>query len=387
MGQSSRNAVIVVILFGLVSLFADIVYEGARGVIPSYLGLLGAGSFIIGTVTGLGEFLGYGLRLVFGRFADTTRKYWLFTTVGYVVNLIAVPLLAFTGRWEVAAFLILIERLGKAVRTPARDVLISSAVSSMGRGKGFGLHETLDQVGGLIGPLLAFATLYITNSYPTFFLTLLVPAMLALATLYITYRVYPRSVEPLGRRAEMHGRISKSFWIYLAAVSLSVCGFMTAPLVLYRADESGLMPEPYVPMLYFLAMGVDGLLALPSGLLYDRYGLKILALCFALAPLIPITSFNGGLTGLILAAIILGVVLSMHETIMRAAVADLSEMAVRGTAYGIFNTAYGFSWLIAGSTIGYLYRFGGVWVFMYSALLQLPAIVLISTLSGTSGSR
>ncbi len=374
---SRREAFLIILLFGLVSLFADIVYEGARGVIPTYLMLLGAGSFIVGSITGAGEFVGYALRLIFGRAADVTGRYWLFTALGYILNLLTVPLLALAGRWEAAALLIILERLGKAIRTPARDTLLSSAVSSVGRGKGFGVHEALDQVGGLVGPLIAFLTLYLTNSYRAFFLLLLLPALVALLILYIIYKVYPEPLEPPSGKGTAKGKISAQYWRYLIAASLSVAGFMSAPLLLYRAGESGLLPEYLIPALYLLAMGVDGAMAIPSGLLYDKHGLRTLALCFLLTPLIPLAAFNAGLFGLILAAIVLGVVVSMHETMMRAAVADLSDISVRGTAYGIFNTAYGLSWLVAGAVIGYIYQFGWMAILALSLTLQIPAILII----------
>ena len=167
-----RKAFKVVIFLGLVSLFADITYEGARGVIGPFLFTLGASATIVGLVSGLGELIGYGFRLISGYVADKTKRYWAITIVGYFINLIAVPLLAFAGSWEIASVLIVAERFGKAIRTPARDTILSYASSSIGYGKGFGLHEAIDQIGAIVGPLLVAGVIYSSKSYSLAFLSL-----------------------------------------------------------------------------------------------------------------------------------------------------------------------------------------------------------------------
>ena len=143
-----------IILLGVVSLLSDICYEGARSISGPFLGTLQASAMVVGVVAGLGEFIGYALRLGSGYLADRTGKYWPITFVGYALNLFAVPLLALAGRWEIAALLLLLERLGKAVRTPARDAMLSHAATQVGRGWGFGFHEAMDQIGAVSGPLM-----------------------------------------------------------------------------------------------------------------------------------------------------------------------------------------------------------------------------------------
>ncbi|MGH6852422.1 MAG: MFS transporter, partial [Methylocella sp.] len=146
-GLPRHSAIRFIVLLGVVSLFADMTYEGARSVTGPYLGVLGASAAIVGVVAGFGEFLGYALRLVSGYLSDRTGGYWLITIIGYGVNLLAVPLLALTGRWELAVLLIVGERAGKAIRTPARDAMLSHAGSQTGLGWSFGLHGALDQTG------------------------------------------------------------------------------------------------------------------------------------------------------------------------------------------------------------------------------------------------
>ena len=117
---SKVNALKFIVLLGIVSLFADITYEGARSINGPYLALLGASATTVGIVAGFGELIGYSLRLVSGYISDKTGKYWAITLFGYTLNMLAVPALALAGRWEIAAVLMIMERIGKAIRTPAR---------------------------------------------------------------------------------------------------------------------------------------------------------------------------------------------------------------------------------------------------------------------------
>ena len=174
-----KTAMRFVILLGVVSLFADMTYEGARSITGPYLGLLGASATAVGFIAGFGELIGYGFRLVSGYLSDHTGRYWAFTLAGYALNLLVAPLLALAGRWEIAATLIIAERVGKALRTPARDAMLSHATKEMGRGWGFGLHEAMDQIGAMLGPLIVAAVLAFQGSYETGFVILLMPALLS----------------------------------------------------------------------------------------------------------------------------------------------------------------------------------------------------------------
>src|SRR6266496_1831603 len=174
-----------VVLLGVVSLFADMTYEGARSITGPHRAVLGASATVVGLVAGFGELIGYGLRLVSGYLSDRTGRYWAITLVGYAVNMLAVPLLALAGNWEIAALLIIAERTGKAIRTPARDAMLAHATTEMGRGWGFGLHEAMDQTGALIGPLLVALVLHGTGSYRNSFAMLLAPAVLSLGVLLV----------------------------------------------------------------------------------------------------------------------------------------------------------------------------------------------------------
>src|SRR3977135_2018894 len=146
-----RRGVAFIVSLGAISLFADMTYEGARSITGPYLGMLGVTATTIGIVSGFGELMGYGARLVSGYVGDRTGHYWAITIVGYVLNLFAVPLLALAGAWQLAIVLIVAERMGRGIRSPVRDAMLSQAASQTGLGWGFGLHQALDQIGAVIG--------------------------------------------------------------------------------------------------------------------------------------------------------------------------------------------------------------------------------------------
>jgi MFS family permease len=378
--MAKPKALSIILLLGIVSLFADITYEGARGVIPTYLTIiLGAPVAILGIVTGLGDFIGYGFRLVSGRLADVTRGYWALTFVGYFVNLIAIPLLAFAGNWQLAALLIVIERLGKAIRTPSRDLIISVAAKDMGRGKAFGVHEVLDQVGAVTGPLIASLVLFTYNQYSAAFLSFSLPAILAMLTLYIAYHLYGKlEISPRRSQGIKFANLDRRYWIYMASIALSTAGFMNIAFILYRSY--GVFPDWFIPLLFLIAQAIDAVSGMFFGILYDRHGLRVLAFGFPIAALIPIVALQATPYTLIGSALLFGIVLGIQETIQRAAVADLINVEMRGTAYGIFNAAFGLAWLIGGAIVGILYELDFRLIIAYSVIFQVGASILITRL-------
>jgi len=358
---NSKSAYAGILLLGIVSLMGDIVYEGSRGLVPDYLKFLGASAFIVGLVGGLGEFLGYAVRLFSGVLADTTKAYWFFIFVGY--GLIAsIPLLGLASIWEIAIILVLLERLGKALRSPSRDTVLSIVSQDVGAGKAFGIHELLDQIGAAAGPLIV-ATLmfYSSNNYQQTFSFLLLPFLMLLAALVYTYRkigsktiTEPKTIEAKSKALE------KPFYIYTFAVMLNTVGLIPVALILYKASAI-LQPEKLqwmVPLIYLLIQGVDAFFALLSGYAYDKFGIKVLILPFILSMFPPLFALiDTGLLNLIIASAFFGIVLGMQESIYRAAVSKFTPISSRGTAYGIFNTAYGVGFLISGGIYGLLIDF------------------------------
>lgn len=371
--NQKKEAFQFIILLGVVSLFGDITYEGARGITGPYLNLLGAGAIAIGLVAGLGEFVGYALRLISGYLADRTEGYWSLTILGYGL-ILSIPILAFVENWQLAAMLIILERMGKAIRSPARDAILSHATKLVGRGLGFGIHEALDQVGAIIGPLIFSAVFLLKGGYRDGFNILWLPALLTLAILLVA-----KMKAPMPTRFEIQGKtdedtLSKTFWLYSFFILLSVAGFPSFLLISYHFKAQAVISDIQIPIFYAIAMGVDALAALIIGKTYDKVGLKSLITIPLFTIFIPIFSFSHsyiyGLVGIIL----WGVVMGIHETIMRAAIADLTPIKRRGIAYGIFNATYGIAWLLGAPIMGLLYDFGISYLIGFVALLESISI-------------
>jgi predicted MFS family arabinose efflux permease len=369
--RSAKSAALrFVVLIGVVSFFADATYEGARSITGPYLAVLGASATVVGIVAGLGELVGYGLRLVSGRLADRTGQYWPITLFGYVIQMAAVPTLALAGRWEVAAVLIIIERTGKAIRNPPRDVMLSHATGQLGRGWGFGVHEALDQLGALVGPLVVAAVLAARGAYAPAFAILIVPAVMTLGLLVIARVQYPRprDLEPELQDVQTTG-LPRVYWLYLVGAALVAAGFADFSLIAYHFQQAATVPSTWIPIFYSVAMAVGGAGSLVFGRLFDRVGIGVLV------PLTVVTALFGplaflGTTWVALGGVALwGLGIGVHESIMAAAVAEMVPASRRGSAYGIFNTAYGLSWFVGSALMGVLYD------------LSLPAIVIFSVVA------
>ena len=375
---SKLTALRFIILIGIVSLFADITYQGANSIKGPFLSILGANATTVGIVAGFGELVGYCLRLVSGYISDRTRKYWLITFIGYTLNMIAVPAIALAGRWEIAAFLMITERIGKAIRNPARDAMLSHASKEIGRGRGFGLHEALDQIGAVLGPLSVAGVLYLNNSYRICFGMLLIPAIFALGTLATARQLYPQphNLEKVSPELETKG-FPKKFWLYITAIALVAAGYADFPLIAYHFKKVSIVSDTWIPLFYAITMGVDALAALFFGYLYDRKGISILIIttlvAIPFAPLVFLGGFYTALTGMIL----WGVGMGAQESIMRAAIAEMVPANRRGTGYGIFNMGYGICWFLGSAIMGVFYDFSLMVLIIFSIVSQLSSIPLL----------
>jgi MFS family permease len=377
------SAVKFVVLIGIVSLFADMTYEGARSITGPYLAVLGASGTIVGIVAGFGELVGYGLRLVSGYISDRTGRYWTVTLVGYVVNMLAVPLLALAGSWETAAFLMIAERTGKAIRNPPRDAMLSHATQTMGRGWVFGLHEALDQIGAVIGPLIVTAVLYFKGTYRVGFAVLVVPAILALSVLVAARLLYPRpkDLEAILPDLETKG-YPRRFWLYIIAASLIGAGYVDFPLIAYHFEKSSVVSENWIPILYAVAMGVDALAALVLGSLFDRKGVTVLIFATVTSAFFaPLVFVAGGYLAFIGMAL-WGLGMGAQESIMRAVIAEMIPANRRASAYGIFNAAFGLFWFLGSLLMGILYDFSVPAVIVSSFALQLASVPVLLWMRG-----
>ncbi len=371
----------LLVSLGIVSLFADITYEGARGVFGPYLAILGASATSLGIVVGICEFLSYGLRLLFGYLTDRTKAYWGFTILGYTL-IMSIPFLGFVHSWMAAAFLYILERVGKAIRSPSRDAILSFATKDMGRGLGFGIHEALDQIGAIFGPTAFSFILFLGIGYKRGFAFLSIPALLALATLLFARVKYPspqeleKSSKDDFKSHKKVPRFGKTFWLYTLFVGTSVLGFVSFPLISYHLKVKELTSDAKIPILYSVAMAADAAVALISGRMYDKLGLSFLGIIPLLTVTIPFFAFSKSFNSTVFAVIILGVVLGVHETVMRAAVADLTHPNQRGSAYGIFNAVYGLFFLVGTSVIGSFYDISKPCLNIFVFFVELLSILI-----------
>lgn len=378
-GPNRLSAARFIVAFGVVSLLADFVYEGARSIVGPYLGSLGASAALVGLVTGAGEAVALVLRLATGVAADRSGRHWALSIAGYAITVIAVPLLAVAQGLLAASALVIGERFGKAVRTPARDAMLAGASLQMGRGKGFALHEALDQTGALGGPLLV-ALMVAISGYRLGFAVLAIPAALSLLMLA---RLRARVPNPAGYAPErtetvaatVLARLPGVFWRYAAFTALSVAGFATFGVVSFHLQHEHVVAPAVIPLIYAAAMGTDALGALASGLLYDRIGLRGLVLAPLVSAAAPVLFFTTDPALVWAGTLLWGMTLGVHESTMRAAVADLTPTARRGTGYGLFTAVYGLAWFGGSTALGAIYDASIHAAILFSVALQALALV------------
>ncbi|MCS7173652.1 MAG: MFS transporter [Armatimonadetes bacterium] len=364
-----------VLLMGAVSLFADATYEGARGITGPYLAVLGASAAAVGFVAGLGELVGYALRLASGALADRTRQYWLLTFLGYAVNLGAVPALALAGGWEAAAVLVVAERIGKALRTPPRDAMLSHATSQVGHGWGFGVHEALDQAGAVAGPLLVAGMLAAGSGYRTALAALLVPALVSLAFLVTARAAFPQPrIFEAALQAPSAAPLPRELRWYMVGVGLLAAGYADFPLLSYHLVRAETVAPAAIAALYALAQASDALAALLGGRWFDRAGVRVLLVLALLAVPAPPLGFLGGREAAAVASILWGVGIGVQESLLRAAVAGLVSPARRASAFGLFHAVFGTCWFAGSALMGMLYGWNPVALVAFSVTCQLAAL-------------
>jgi len=365
-----RSGLAFIVAFGIVSFFADMAYEGMRGISGPFLAELGASAAAVGVIAGGGELTGYLLRLFSGRLVEKTGAYWALALAGYVIQMAAVPLLAFAGNWWMAAVLIVLERAGKALRNPAANTMMSRAGEHIGQGWAFGLHEAMDQAGAMIGPLIAAFVLARHHDYRMALLWLGVPAVLTVLSVASTALRYPYA----GRlRVAEHGDskdgLSRAFWLYTASAALFAFGFADFSLAAFHFAKAAILSAAAIPLVYAAAMGASGLGSLLFGRWFDKRGLAVLIPGIVLAALAPPLMFLGGSLWAIAGTVLWGLALGVQDAIMSAGIARLVPEAYRARAYGIFPALYGIAWFAGSALLGALYE------------VSLPALVITAMLA------
>jgi len=386
-------AIVVILLFGIISMLGDMVYESARGANSQYFNLLSISAAQVGLVFGIGEFLGYFLRLLAGVLSDKSGKHWIFIFVGYGM-LLVVPFMGFTMNWNILIVLILMERIGKSLRNPAKDTILSAvAENQVGTGFAFGLQEALDQIGALSGPLIFTLVFYISskNGIPQYQLgykLLFIPFVLLMLFVVYAYRKIKRNdlIPETNKREFRSERLQPIFWIYTAFTFFCTLGFVNFSLIGYHLKANSLMSDGNITLLYSGAMAVDALAALIVGKAYDRMkkktgiktgGIAVLMAIPFITLLLPFMTMSSSTTLLVIGMVIFGVVMGTHETIMRSAVADITPFYKRGTSYGVFNTGYGLALLIGSAVMGWLYDLNQPGIIMaFTCVAEAVAVFL-----------
>lgn len=392
------QAMIFIILFGIVSLFSDMTHEGASSIRGAYMSLLGASAGAIGFVSGLGELIGYSMRYVFGKLTDKTKRYWLMTIAGYVLDVLAVPALALVGEhgWIAACGLLIIQRIGKAIKKPAKDTIMSFAASQEGVGKSFGIQEVLDQIGAFLGPVLLYVVMLFKTEGSTFeiysrcFAVLAVPGAITILLLLITKYKFPNpeNFEPEEKRFTPF-KVKKEFIFYIAGISLFAFGFIDYSIIIMHVSKtytnisaqltetSSLVNSGTLPLLYAGAMLVDAVAALVFGLMYDKKGVKALAWSTVISAPFAILVFGTKSTSALLLGIALwGVGMGAQESILKAAVTKMVPKSSRATGYGVFECSFGVFWFLGSWLLGVLYDISIPAMITVSVVSQLAAIPL-----------
>lgn len=371
---SSKNALHFVIILGIVNLFADMTYEGARSVTGPFLGTLGAGALAVGFVAGFGELIGYGLRSFTGIISDRTGRYWIVTIFGYVINMAAVPALALAHNWPLAAGLMVAERTGRAIRKPSTQAMLSFAGSRMGHGWVFGLNEALDQTGATLGPLFVSLVLFLHGGYREGFAFLLIPALLTILIL-LTARYFfpnPRDIEA---SSPVHVRgFSRGYWLYLVAGGCVAAGFADFSLIAFHFQKTGSVSEVMTPVLYAVAMAVGALGALIFGRLYDRLGLPVVLAAFLVSAFFAPLVFLGGSELAWFGVVLWGIGMGAQESLLKPLIAGLTSADKRGTAFGVFDAGFGVAWFLGSALMGFLYTKSIVALTIFSVVLQLVSL-------------
>ena len=388
-----------VIGFGVVAMCADIVYEGARSVTGPFLAHLGASALVVGVVTGVGESAALLLRLVSGPLAGRSGRFWTWTLAGYAITVVSVPLLGVTAVLPVAVALVIAERVGKAVRSPAKDTLLSHATAVTGRGRGFAVHEALDQFGALVGPLLvAGALAWSGGDYRPAFLVLAVPGAVTIAlAAALRARVpdpaayelaapapaqAPEPAQAQGPSVHMEprpvaSRLPRAFWAYASFVALTAAGFATFGVISFHLVDAHLVATAAVPVIYAGAMVTDALAAVATGWGYDRWGSGVLVALPVVAAVVPALAFSGTVAVAVAGALVWGCVLGIQESTLRARVADLVPAGRRATAYGVFGAVVGVAAVAGGALAGGLYEVSVPMLVAVTVVLQAAALVLL----------
>ena len=365
-----------VLTMGVVNLFGDMTYEGGGAINGQFMASLGASAAVVSITAGLGEFLGYSLRSVSGYISDRTGRYWLITFIGYAINLLAVPAMALAGNWQVAALLILAERIGRAIRKPTVEAMLSYTTGKHGKGWVYGVNTALDETGATLGPLIMSLVLFLHGDYRTGYALLLTSSVLALGALVVARINFPvPSRLEQGRTAPASG-LGRSYWLYMVAAVCFAAGLISYELVGYHLATAKIVTEQWIPVLLAFSTGCGVIASLVLGKLYDRSPLPTLLVAVFLSSLFSPFAFFGGSPALLAGMVFWGIGYATQDTLFKAVVASVLPEGERNLAFGLFYTGYGVRWLIGSVVTGLLYEQSRVALVVFAVLAQLISLPL-----------
>ncbi|HWF64365.1 MAG TPA: MFS transporter [Rhizomicrobium sp.] len=363
-----------VLTLGVVNLFADITYEGGGSINGPFLGTLGASAALISIVAGLGEFLGYALRAVAGHVADRTGKYWPISFVGYAINLLAVPAMALAGSWQLAAVLMLAERIGRAIRKPTIETMLSYTTAKFGKGWVFAVNTALDETGATLGPLLMAAVLFLGGRYQMGYALLLISSLLALASLTAARIVFPVPANLGEGKSAPERDFTPAFWLYMAGGAFFAAGLMSYELISFHLVTAGLISPSWMPVALAFATGTGVIANLALGHMFDRVGMNVVLAAVILSAFFTPLIFSGSLIAVLIAMPLWGVGYAVQDTLFKALVADILPDRKRGLAFGLFYAGYGLGWLVGSVAVGLLYQRSHLALVLFAVAAQLCAL-------------
>jgi len=380
-----KQALLFLLLIGIIAMLSDFTHEGARSIYGPYLALLGASALVVSFVSGLGEFIGQALRIVTGIIADRTKKYWTMMILGYSINLLVIPLLMFVTQevWFIAIILILLERVGKGIRAPAKSALTSFTTQDIGVGKAFALQEAMDQLGAFLGPLFVFTVLGLNsgsdlNGYQIAFGLLGIFAILTIVIIIVARFKYPNPDQMEVKKVSKGFKSNPYFYLYLVAVMFIAIGFIDYPILAFHLNKTAQIQPIYIPLLYSLAMGIDAIAAVFFGYYFDKKGIISLMISVIFGSLIaPVFFLVDGVLGIVIGIVLWGIAMGAQESVLKAVIASLVSKDKRATAYGIFYTVFGLAWFLGSLMIGYLYDVNLLLLVIFSSTFEVLAFITL----------
>jgi MFS family permease len=386
----SSPTFVFVLMMGIVNLFGDMTYEGGASINGQFMALLGATALAISITAGLGEFLGYTLRPIAGYIADKTGKYWPITFIGFTINSFAVPAMVFAGNWPMAACFILLERIGRAIRKPTVEAMLSYTTAKHGRGWVYGLNTALDEIGATLGPLLIALVLFLKGNYRTGYALLFITSALVIFSLAVARKTYSIPSRLEKKMITQSGKFSRAYWFFMIAGTLFAAGMMSYELLSFHLITNKIIAINSIPLLLAFTTGSGVIVNIILGNLYDRFELLTVMGAVFLSSLFSFFLFFGGLCGVFIGLVLLGVAYATEDTLLTAIIAGVLPEGKRNLAFGLFYLGYGGGWLAGSIVTGLLYSWSLQYLvafLMVTQLLSLPIFFMATRLKGTPQDR